>query len=241
MVEETVRTAMVHQQQPPPAHPAPQGAVGTTRTPTNQRGRGAMRGRGQPRQTYHEQMEVVSARQRAYDNQFWQEGEPWHYCSSRKDLTYELVNYVRLTVNHRTWSNGMPVANADAIRNMIQAIQPQAKDDKITAELDEAADDFRATVAGIMVRHYYRKAEESQYKCRAYRPAIQAGCKLLATERVRRTFGHRTPDDLEKILELAIPERATSPPQQAREAADPRSPHEEVKRMRLDDATAPPS
>ena len=51
------------------------------------------------RETYHEQMEAVRARQREYDEKFWSPGEPWHYRSDRKDLTYDLVGQVKMVMS----------------------------------------------------------------------------------------------------------------------------------------------
>ena len=149
-------------------------------------------------------MAAMRSRREAYNSQFWTEGEPWDYLADRKDLTYELVNYVKLETNRRTWSDGMPTPTSDAINAAIRAIQPQGKDARVTGELDECAGEFKAIVAGIMVRHFNRKIDDCRAKCRGFNSDIRPRCQALAVEKVTRTFGNRMPMDLEDILRQAF-------------------------------------
>ena len=190
------------------------------------------------RETYHEQMEAVRTRQREYDEKFWSPGEPWHYRSDRKELTYDLVGQVKMVMSKRQWETNIPPSTQDNLDRFVSGLQPMHRDSRLNDQLKSAANSFLGEIRTIMCDHLDRKLAENKIKILRYPDAIVPKAKQLATEKMA---GEKCPPDIEAILRDATTERPSTPPGFAsrlpttsKSAADT----DAYKRLRMDDEEA---
>lgn len=192
-----------------------------------------------PRTTYHQQMEAVRQRQREYDEQFILPGEPWHFRSDRKELTYDLVGQVKMVMAKRAWEGDVPPTTQDNLDRFISGLQPLHRDSRLNDQLKSAANGFLDEIRQIMIAHLNRKLEENHIKILRYPKEITAKARELAAAKMA---GDRCPPDIEAILREATTERPSTPPGCASRlparSATATSDAECVKRLRLDEEGA---